>query len=251
MSRPRPICCSRPVPVTDRPGSRSSSAMHDSCDRSPRSSGSRNPTPRTSRRTPGCDSSRTAGRSAIPRSSVPGSRPPRDARRPRSCAGPVRRWRSESAGAGVATGDPSPEDVVVAAETAAAVRRAAGELNDRQRLLVNALFYQSPVISYDEVSRRGIRGAWPPGIGAEAIPAPRSPRTPRPERLGRRAAAATAAPRWCGDRNRRCGRPIDRGPSSTAAVTGCVTLCRREARSGHRRGAVRSARRPPARRRAG
>ncbi len=61
---------------------------------------------------------------------------------------------TESAGDGVAAGDPSPEDVVVAAETAAAVRRAAGALNDRQRLLVNALFYQSPVISYDEVSRR-------------------------------------------------------------------------------------------------
>jgi RNA polymerase sigma factor (sigma-70 family) len=61
---------------------------------------------------------------------------------------------SESAGDGVAAGDPSPEDVVVAAETAAAVRRAAGALNDRQRLLVNALFYESPVISYDEVSRR-------------------------------------------------------------------------------------------------
>ena len=61
---------------------------------------------------------------------------------------------SESAGDGVAAGDPSPEDVVLAAVTAAGVRRAAGELNDRQRLLVNALFYQSPVISYDEVSRR-------------------------------------------------------------------------------------------------
>jgi RNA polymerase sigma factor (sigma-70 family) len=61
---------------------------------------------------------------------------------------------SESAGDGVAAGNPSPEDVVLAAETAAGVRRAAGELNDRQRLLVNALFYQSPVISYDEVSRR-------------------------------------------------------------------------------------------------
>jgi RNA polymerase sigma factor (sigma-70 family) len=60
---------------------------------------------------------------------------------------------SESAGDGVVAGDPSPEDVVVAAETAAAVRRAAGELNDRQRLLVNALFYQPPT-SYDEVSRR-------------------------------------------------------------------------------------------------
>ena len=42
---------------------------------------------------------------------------------------------------------------MVAAETLAAVRRAACELDDRQRLLVNALFYQSP-ISYDEVSRR-------------------------------------------------------------------------------------------------
>lgn len=61
---------------------------------------------------------------------------------------------SESAGDGVAAGDPSPEDVVVAAETAAGVRRAAGGLNDRQRLLVNALFYQSPIISYDEVARR-------------------------------------------------------------------------------------------------
>ena len=60
---------------------------------------------------------------------------------------------SESAGDGVAAGDPSPEDVVVAAEMAAAVRRATGELSDRQRLLVNALFYQPP-ISYDEVSRR-------------------------------------------------------------------------------------------------
>ena len=60
---------------------------------------------------------------------------------------------AESAGDGIAAGDPSPEDVVVAAETLAAVRRAACELNDRQRLLVNALFYQSP-ISYDEVSRR-------------------------------------------------------------------------------------------------
>lgn len=61
---------------------------------------------------------------------------------------------SESVGDGVAAGDPSPEDVVVAAETAAGVRRAAGGLNDRQRLLVNALFYQSPIISYDEVARR-------------------------------------------------------------------------------------------------
>ncbi|MBL8925257.1 MAG: sigma-70 family RNA polymerase sigma factor [Pseudonocardia sp.] len=61
---------------------------------------------------------------------------------------------SESVGDGVAAGDPSPEDVVVAAETAAGVRRAAGGLNDRQRRLVNALFYQSPIISYDEVARR-------------------------------------------------------------------------------------------------
>ncbi|HEX5811544.1 MAG TPA: sigma-70 family RNA polymerase sigma factor [Pseudonocardia sp.] len=60
---------------------------------------------------------------------------------------------TESAGDAVAAGDPSPEDVVVAAEMAAAVRRATGELSDRQRLLVNALFYQPP-ISYDEVSRR-------------------------------------------------------------------------------------------------
>ncbi len=63
---------------------------------------------------------------------------------------------SESAGDGVAAGDPSPEDVVVAAETAAAVRRAAGELNDRQRLLVNALFYQSP--SSATTRCRGERG---------------------------------------------------------------------------------------------
>ena len=47
--------CLRPVPGIGRPGSRSSNATHDSCARSPRSSGSRNPTPRTSRRTRGCD----------------------------------------------------------------------------------------------------------------------------------------------------------------------------------------------------
>ena len=42
---------------------------------------------------------------------------------------------------------------VIAAEMATAVRRATDGLSDRQRLLVNALFYQSPT-SYDEVSRR-------------------------------------------------------------------------------------------------
>ena len=63
---------------------------------------------------------------------------------------------TESAGDGVAAGGPSPEDVVVAAETAAAVRRAAGELSDRQRLLVDALFYQSP--SSATTRCRGERG---------------------------------------------------------------------------------------------
>jgi RNA polymerase sigma factor (sigma-70 family) len=60
---------------------------------------------------------------------------------------------TESAGDDIATPDPSPEDVVVLAETRAAVRRAAAELTGRQRLLVDELFYQPPR-SYDEVSRR-------------------------------------------------------------------------------------------------
>ena len=60
---------------------------------------------------------------------------------------------SESAGCDVATADPSPEDVVVLAETRAAVRRATAELSGRQRLLVDELFYQPPR-SYEEVSQR-------------------------------------------------------------------------------------------------
>ena len=60
---------------------------------------------------------------------------------------------TESAGEDIATPEPSPEDVVVLAETRAAVRRAAAELTGRQRLLVDELFYQPPR-SYDEVSRR-------------------------------------------------------------------------------------------------
>jgi RNA polymerase sigma factor (sigma-70 family) len=60
---------------------------------------------------------------------------------------------SESAGHDVATPDPSPEDVVVLAETRAAVRRATAELSGRQRLLVDELFYQPPR-SYEEVSQR-------------------------------------------------------------------------------------------------
>jgi RNA polymerase sigma factor (sigma-70 family) len=60
---------------------------------------------------------------------------------------------SESAGYDVATPDPSPEDVVVLAETRAAVRRATTELSGRQRLLVDELFYQPPR-SYEEVSQR-------------------------------------------------------------------------------------------------
>ncbi len=84
-------------------------AMHDSCDRSPRSSGSRNRTPRTSRRTPGYGFSRTGERSAIPRSSVPGSRPPRAARRPRSSAGPVRRWPGSRRATGWRPGIPPPK----------------------------------------------------------------------------------------------------------------------------------------------
>jgi RNA polymerase sigma factor (sigma-70 family) len=60
---------------------------------------------------------------------------------------------SESAGHDVAAADPSPEDVVVLAETRAAVRRATTELSGRQQLLVDELFYQPPR-SYEEVSQR-------------------------------------------------------------------------------------------------
>jgi RNA polymerase sigma factor (sigma-70 family) len=60
---------------------------------------------------------------------------------------------SESAGEALAAADPSPEEVVVLAETRAAVRAATDELTERRRLLVDALFYQPPR-SYDEVSRR-------------------------------------------------------------------------------------------------
>ena len=51
-----------------------------------------------------------------------------------------------------ATG-PSPEDTVIAAETHAEVRAAAGALTGRRRLLVDVLFFQPPQ-SYEEVARR-------------------------------------------------------------------------------------------------
>jgi RNA polymerase sigma factor (sigma-70 family) len=60
---------------------------------------------------------------------------------------------SESAGDGLPAPGPSPEEVVILAETRAAVRAAADELTTRRRILVDALFYQSPR-TYDEVSRR-------------------------------------------------------------------------------------------------
>ena len=69
----------------------------------------------------------------------------------------IRRSRTEiasaSAGDDAADAGPSPEDVVVTAETHAAVRAAAGALTGRRRLLVDVLFYQPPQ-SYEEVSRR-------------------------------------------------------------------------------------------------
>jgi RNA polymerase sigma factor (sigma-70 family) len=60
---------------------------------------------------------------------------------------------SESVGDGLTAPEPSPEDVVIVAETRAAVRAAADKLTGRRRLLVEALFYQPPN-TYEEVSRR-------------------------------------------------------------------------------------------------
>ena len=60
---------------------------------------------------------------------------------------------SESAGDGFPTPGPSPEEVVILTETRAAVRAAADGLTERRKLLVDALFYQSPR-TYEEVSRR-------------------------------------------------------------------------------------------------
>ena len=69
----------------------------------------------------------------------------------------IRRTRREAAGESVGDGlaapGPSPEDVVIADETRAAVRAATDGLPERRRLLVDALFYQAPY-SYEEVSRR-------------------------------------------------------------------------------------------------
>ncbi len=75
----------------------------------------------------------------------------------REALGLIRRSRavivSASAGDALVDPAPSPEEVVVTAETHAAVRAAAGELTGRRRLLVDVLFYQPPQ-SYEEVSRR-------------------------------------------------------------------------------------------------
>jgi RNA polymerase sigma factor (sigma-70 family) len=60
---------------------------------------------------------------------------------------------SESAGDGLPAPGPSPEEVVILAETRAAVRAAADGLTERRKLLVDALFYQSPR-TYEEVSRQ-------------------------------------------------------------------------------------------------
>jgi RNA polymerase sigma factor (sigma-70 family) len=60
---------------------------------------------------------------------------------------------TESAGDGLPAPGPSPEEVVILAETRAAVRAAADELTERRKLLVDALFFQSPR-TYDEVSRQ-------------------------------------------------------------------------------------------------
>ena len=60
---------------------------------------------------------------------------------------------SESAGDGLPAPGPLPEEVVILAETRAAVRAAADGLTERRKLLVDALFYQSPR-TYEEVSRQ-------------------------------------------------------------------------------------------------
>ena len=52
----------------------------------------------------------------------------------------------------MAASHPSPEDVVILAETRAAVRAAVDGLTGRRRLLVDALFYGAAQ-TYDDVSR--------------------------------------------------------------------------------------------------
>ena len=68
----------------------------------------------------------------------------------------IRRSRREtvsgSAGEGIAASHPSPEDVVIIAETRAAVRAAVDGLTGRRRLLVDALFYDAAQ-TYEDVSR--------------------------------------------------------------------------------------------------
>ena len=75
----------------------------------------------------------------------------------REALGLIRRARPEIASESVGDGLPAsghlPEDVVIIAETHAAVRAATDGLTGRRRLLVDALFYQPPH-SYEEVSRR-------------------------------------------------------------------------------------------------
>lgn len=69
----------------------------------------------------------------------------------------MRRSRTEiasaTAGDMLPAVEPTPEDVVVTADTHAAVRAATGALSDRRRLLVDVLFFQPPQ-SYEEVARR-------------------------------------------------------------------------------------------------
>jgi RNA polymerase sigma factor (sigma-70 family) len=60
---------------------------------------------------------------------------------------------SETAGDTLPATEPSPEDVVVTAESHAAVRAATGALTGRRRMLVEVLFFQPPQ-SYEEVSRQ-------------------------------------------------------------------------------------------------
>jgi RNA polymerase sigma factor (sigma-70 family) len=60
---------------------------------------------------------------------------------------------SESAGDALPATGPTPEEVVVTAETHASVRAATRALSGRRRLLVEVLFFQPPQ-SYEEVARR-------------------------------------------------------------------------------------------------
>jgi RNA polymerase sigma factor (sigma-70 family) len=75
----------------------------------------------------------------------------------REALGLIRRARPEVASEAVGDGLPaqghSPEDVVIIAETRAAVRAATDGLTERRRILLDALFYQPPH-TYEEVSRR-------------------------------------------------------------------------------------------------